>query len=763
MLLQELSAYRQWVICRADKIPLRVSDGERASSTNPEDWTDYATASSFCSSNVGYLLGFVLSSTDPYSVVDLDTYKADSETFRDKSEQIKANHAEIFRAFDTYTEVSPSGGGAHIWCKGNVQSRKFSEQCLEVYSSERFFTVTFNAVNNKPVEYRQQLLEELVKSIDIATERKQNVTSTIDLAEILTDEEIIKKAAQAANGELFKQLYQGQWQGLFPSQSEADLTLCNLIAFYTDNRKQVGRIFRSSALGQRKKAQRDAFLYHKDWGIVTKAFDQKGTPIDIEGLTKEWEQKKASTLDPISDIEIEQEYKPDSLALAAEKWQRPTGLLGDIAEYIYQSAVLPNIEVALAGAITFMAGICGRSYNTITGTGLNQYIVLLAGTGQGKEGAARGMSRLYKAVLKQVPGISQFAGPSEIASSQALLKYFADSNCFWSHKNEFGFWLQKLNSKYAKANELTLKGMLLDLFHKSGKDDVLMGSIYSDKKNNAPMVKAPSLTLYGESTPEEFYKAVDEANIAEGLISRLTLIPVPDVRPPYNPDAGLYAPPDGLVWRISGLVKRVLEVDQTQTVVCVPETPEANEYQLKYQKLCMDRVWVNREDIIAKIWQRAHIRLLRLGALIAVGNDCDNPCVTLEDYKWAKKLIDYGALALKARFESGEVGETNFAIEQSRDLKRFLIAYSKKDWSDKFAKSYRITFDMWKVKAIPYATIYKGLGAYASFRKDRNPSSALYNVLREFEQAGYIVKCDIATVQGFGKRGNVYCVTGDIE
>lgn len=774
MLISELSSYRQWVIHRSDKVPLRVCDVQPASPVNPNDWCDYQTAVAFVQQHVGYGLGFVLTDNDPFTVIDLDTHKIDidDKLTPEQKAKVKANHNEIFNAFDTYTELSPSGGGAHIWCKGEVETRKFSAQFLEVYSALRYMTVTFKPVKNVPVSSQQALLDQLISSIDAAQPRHENTGVNVNLPQVASDDEVCQRAASASNGELFKRLYRGEWEGLYPSQSEADLSFCNMVAFYTDNKEQVGRIYWSSPLflnsPKRKRKARPDYLFNAKFGIVAKAFDQKVEPVDIAGITKEWEAKQKQidqikAVQPMSEPEGQEPYQPDPLAPAAEHWQKPVGLLGEIAEYIYSSAVLPNIEVAIAGAITLMAGICGRSYNTITGTGLNQYIVLLAGTGQGKEAAARGMSRIFKSVQKQVPGITQFAGPSEIASSQALLKYFAESNCFWSHKNEFGFWLQKMNSKYAKANELTLKGMLLDLFHKSGHDDILMGSIYSDKKNNAPLVKSPCLTLYGESTPEEFYKAVDEANIAEGLISRLTIIPVPDVRPPYNPDAALYAPPDGLIWQVSGLVKRVLEIEQTQQCHQVQQTSEADEYQLQYQKLCMDRVWANRSDITSKVWQRAHIRLLRLGALIAVGVNPDNPVVDIEHYRWAKKLIDYGVAALSKRFETGEVGEISAATQQRKDLKTFLVRFAHTEWSDKISKKYRISFDMWKSKAIPYAAIYQNVACYSSFRNDKVPSLALANTLREFELAGYIVKCDVQVTAQFNKRGAVYVVAGDIE
>lgn len=750
MSIDALQSYRQWVIHRADKIPLRVSDLRNASCTNPIDWTDYATAKSFVSSNPEYGLGFVLTDNDPFAVIDLDTHKIEKSNLSvEQKNALMEKHVQIYNAFDSFTEVSPSGRGAHIWCEGSVKSKKFSSEFIEVYSKDRYITVTENVTNDKSIENRQELLNKLIEFLSGNTEN----TPVGQNNKMLSDDEICRIAANASNGELFKQLWLGNWEGKYPSQSEADISFCNIVAYYTDDKEQVGRIYWNSQLflnsPKRKRKSKSDYLYNPQWGIVSKAFDQKIPPIDISGIQKKWEEKSVTQT-------ITEPAKIDSAITF------PQGLLGDVAQYIYSSSVLPNAEVAIAGAITLLAGIAGRAYNTCTGTGLNQYIVLLAGTGQGKEGAARGMSRIFKCVQKQVPAISQFAGPSEIASPQALLKYFAESPCMWSHKNEFGFWLQKLNSKYAKGNELTLKAMLLDLFHKSGKDDILMGAIYSDKQKNAPMVKAPALTLYGESTPEEFYRAVDEANIAEGLISRLTILPVPDVRPDYNPTAGQAEPSAGLVWRVAGLCKRVLELDQTGKTCIVGETDAAKNYQLEYQQKCMDLVWENRNEIVGKIWQRAHIRLLRLGALLAVGINPDNPCVTLDCYAWAKQIIDCGAQALIDRFHSGEIGEVSYVMEQRKVLRNLLEKYANSEWNPKWAGQFRITYDMWKMRAIPFSAIYQKTQGYSCFRKDRNPSQALFNLLRDFEQAEYIVKCDAALTTAFGKRANVWLLTGNI-
>ena len=95
----------------------------------------------------------------------------------------------------------------------------------------------------------------------------------------------------------------------------------------------------------------------------------------------------------------------------------PPGLMGEIAKFIHAAAPRPVPEIALAGAIGLMAGICGRAFN-VSGTGLNQYILLLAPTGTGKEAAATGINSLMKSIRSEVPASEKFIGP---ASSHPVL------------------------------------------------------------------------------------------------------------------------------------------------------------------------------------------------------------------------------------------------------------------------------------------------------------------------------------------------------
>ena len=68
------------------------------------------------------------------------------------------------------------------------------------------------------------------------------------------DAGLIELAHRARNGAKFEALWRGDWRSLgYPSQSEADLALCNLLAWSTRwHAERVDRLFRQSGLMRAK-------------------------------------------------------------------------------------------------------------------------------------------------------------------------------------------------------------------------------------------------------------------------------------------------------------------------------------------------------------------------------------------------------------------------------------------------------------------------------------------------------------------------------
>ena len=139
----ELKVRPQWVVWKAvwkaegekvDKVPYSAGSGRKASSTDLLTWSTFENACEALEAGEYRGLGFVFSSGDPYTGVDLDN------CVEQETGEIRQWALEIVQYFDSYTELSATGSGVHIIVKGEVPNRRTAE--IEVYSSKRFFTMT---------------------------------------------------------------------------------------------------------------------------------------------------------------------------------------------------------------------------------------------------------------------------------------------------------------------------------------------------------------------------------------------------------------------------------------------------------------------------------------------------------------------------------------------------------------------------------------------------------------------------------------------
>jgi hypothetical protein len=714
----ELRRLPQWVVVGPNKAPLNPRTFRLADVTDPSTWGSFDEAV-----QSGRAVGFVLCEGDPFTFIDLDAPKTQEQADR---------HQRIFEAFDTYTELSQSGNGVHIVCRGRVP-RGVRRDAVEVYSAERYMICTGSVLKQRPITDQQRLLDVLFAEMD---DGRASV-GLVETGAVLSDEALWEMAAGAVNGEKFRALWDGQWAELgYPSQSEADYALLAMLAFYSKSNEQVRRVFRMSQLGKRDKAQRDAYLDRALRHMRAK----EPPPVDVDALLAD-----VYSNDPQSPEEAAAQYDEAEAVLAAAKAPPPKparqqaitfppGVVGEVAQYILDSAIRPVPEIALCAAIALCAGIAGRSYN-ISGTGLNQYLIALAPTGSGKEGAAAGIDTLISAVRRTVPAADIFIGPATFASGQAMIRQLDRSPCFVSVLGEFGLTLQQVCDPRANGAERALKKVWLDLYTKSGRDKVIRPSVYSDNAKDTKTVRAPCVTLFGESTATTFYDGLDSTHIAEGLVPRFLVVEYKGGRPARNPNANC-EPPAELVTALTELVSVALTTQQNHTCAPVATDTEADEVLSAFDAEADRQINDAPGEVEKHLWNRAHLKALKLAALLAVGCDVHNPVITRELAEWAVGFVRRDVTNLEAKFGAGETGQGEH--RQESDVRRCFADYQR--MTEKQRAGYGVPEKLCKESnALPYCVLRRRLRPLASFRNDRRGASeALRRTLDDMVHAGVL-------------------------
>lgn len=252
MLPNELKLVDNWCVYKivddldrpgkTKKLPINAKTGGNAMSNNPATWSDYETANKAVGV-YGEGLGFFFS--PPYFGIDIDDIKDDITEYKNgDTENIVS---EFIHSLGSYAEYSVSGNGIHIICKGELPPGARRKGNVEMYSSGRYFIMTGDIASEyiEPIDCSESVKYLHSKYLETSAIAKSN-----ELQEVNLDEsKILELAIKSKQGQAFSTLYNGFWQGLYPSQSEADLSFANMLAFWTGaDKNKMDSIFRKSGL-----------------------------------------------------------------------------------------------------------------------------------------------------------------------------------------------------------------------------------------------------------------------------------------------------------------------------------------------------------------------------------------------------------------------------------------------------------------------------------------------------------------------------------
>jgi len=234
----ELACLVRWVVWKDNKVPRIPGTYRPASTTDPATWRSFgqALASVRCGQADG--IGFVFTDT-PFAGIDLDHCLRDG--------RLTCQAARIVAQLSSYAEISPSGTGLHVIVRGRLPPGPRRKGDVEMYDTDRYFTVTGYVWRNfRIIQRRQAQLERLHAHLFGRPEPSQRPRASPLTPD--SDQELLRRAASARNGDKFARLWEGDFSD-YDSHSEADLALCNFLAFWASgDTARMDRLFRQSGL-----------------------------------------------------------------------------------------------------------------------------------------------------------------------------------------------------------------------------------------------------------------------------------------------------------------------------------------------------------------------------------------------------------------------------------------------------------------------------------------------------------------------------------
>lgn len=247
---QELTDMNQWVVWRWElrdgkwtKPPYNPNSGELAKSTDPGTWADFNEAFEALQDGEEWDgLGLML--TPPHCGIDWDN------SVIPETGDLHSRILSDLRKINSYSEISPSGKGVKTLCRATLPKGGHHTNGIGIFQKDRYFCITGHVLPgvSKRIEDRQKEIDSFCQNHwpeDFKQEEKPQLPPQPSFIE---DSELIEKIKGSAQAQKFNTLWSGDFSG-FPSQSEADLALCSILAFWCGNDpSQIDRIFRQSGL-----------------------------------------------------------------------------------------------------------------------------------------------------------------------------------------------------------------------------------------------------------------------------------------------------------------------------------------------------------------------------------------------------------------------------------------------------------------------------------------------------------------------------------
>ena len=236
------------------KVPINARTGMEAKSDDPSTWCDFSTAAMSAVEFAG--IGFMFGGSG-YFGVDIDGIADEIADFLsgDKDNVV----SEFTAALGSYTEFSQSGAGIHIICKGKLPGDGCRHENVEMYDSGRYFAMTGDVIGNLTVITDG---EESIKPLYQKYIGAYRNTSSVKPAPqhektrprmSRNEDELLHLAMNSRQGLAFSELYAGHWEGKYSSQSEADMALCSMLAFWCGkDTAMMDKLFRRSGLMREK-------------------------------------------------------------------------------------------------------------------------------------------------------------------------------------------------------------------------------------------------------------------------------------------------------------------------------------------------------------------------------------------------------------------------------------------------------------------------------------------------------------------------------
>jgi len=401
-------------------------------------------------------------------------------------------------------------------------------------------------------------------------------------------------------------------------------------------------------------------------------------PEDVLGRKQQVSQVDISAL--IND----EEDTPDT-AEFLESMIPESGLIREIYEFYRTVSQFPSPVMGIATSLSFCQTIFGRRIRSQTDLRTNDYNVVMAPTGSGKEACETTILKLFQATGYDL------THPPDVQSGNGLLATVNAKPCGIWVCDEFGKTLESLVDKRSNQHLKQIGTHLLKMYGKSS--TAYGGAAHSAGAKNR--TEQPHLCLLGLTTPKVFTSITAE-QVDDGLFGRLAFFVCQDrpdmvITPAEKPNEILV---QKLKQWIEWTPKGFGNLNETPAPEMLVMSDEAFSRWSDHSAMIRQRMDTEGE-LRAGVWCRTAARTMKLAMCHRAARLTQNPSMTdwnfilieKQDIEWAVMLSNFLArTACNLLLDDVVDVQRNFAAKKILDCLEHLPEVTHRDLTRRFQK-----------------------------------------------------------------------------
>jgi hypothetical protein len=322
------------------------------------------------------------------------------------------------------------------------------------------------------------------------------------------------------------------------------------------------------------------------------------------------------------------------------------GILQDVVNFYTVTAIKPQPQFAVQAAIAYGSVVMGRRWVTDQRNFSSLYFLNIGETGSGKEHTKTVLEELLEEA-----GLDELIGPAGYTSAAGVISTLTKKPTHVSVVDELG---RQLKSAAAKGNQHKADALtsIMECFGRQ--DGTLRQQGYAtntmksaDAEKLEKVVKRPSLTLVGMSTPSEFMQAIGGGDVASGLLNRFVIVKS-EIGVQLSQEKRRSNISERLAkWSKEHAHAQVGDLDTGNAhdmpphPVEVPFTPEAKKLLREYEERLVDAIKKETGTGLEAMYNRSREIAMRLSLIIARSMDQDE--IGPDAMQWSINYVDHYA------------------------------------------------------------------------------------------------------------------------